>query len=102
MLGVAGILLPEILTSAGLLNAPVWYNAGDADYSIPWTTLLAIEFLAFNFVELRRWQDIKNPGSTYEDPIFKGNKLPAGAFLACVENVGFLGIPTFLNANHTW
>jgi light-harvesting complex I chlorophyll a/b binding protein 4 len=78
MLGVAGIIIPEALTKAGLLNVPVWFEAGAAPTTIPFNTLLAIEFLLFNYVELRRWQDIKNPGSTYEDPIFKGNKLPAG------------------------
>jgi hypothetical protein len=27
-------------------------------------------------VEVRRWQDIRKPGSVNEDPIFKGNKVP--------------------------
>ena len=31
-----------------------------------------------NWAEIRRWQDIKNPGSVSEDPAFPGNKLPAG------------------------
>jgi len=59
MLGVAGIMIPEALTKAGILNVPVWYEAGAAETSIPFPTLLAIEFLLFNYVELRRWQDIK-------------------------------------------
>lgn len=59
MLGVAGIMIPEALTKAGLLNVPVWYDAGAAETAIPFPTLLAIEFLLFNYVELRRWQDIK-------------------------------------------
>lgn len=59
MLGVAGIIIPEALTKAGILNVPVWYEAGAAETSIPFPTLLAIEFLLFNYVELRRWQDIK-------------------------------------------
>jgi len=32
--------------------------------------------LMMHFVEVRRWQDIKNFGSVNEDPIFKGNKVP--------------------------
>ena len=28
MAGVAGILIPDILTHVGLLNVPVWYNQG--------------------------------------------------------------------------
>ena len=29
-----------------------------------------------HWVEVRRWQDIRKPGSVNEDPIFKGNKVP--------------------------
>ncbi|VAI18119.1 unnamed protein product [Triticum turgidum subsp. durum] len=32
MLGVAGMLIPEVLTKAGLLNAPEWYDAGKETY----------------------------------------------------------------------
>lgn len=78
MLGVAGCIVPEALTSLGVYNAPVWYDAGDAKYFAPASTLFIIEFLLFHYVEVRRWQDIKYPGSTSEDPIFKGNKLPPG------------------------
>lgn len=38
--------------------------------------LLAWEFLLFHWVEVRRWQDIRNHHSVDEDPIFKGNKVP--------------------------
>jgi len=78
MLGVAGILIPEVLTKIGILNVPVWYDAGKLDYFAPASTLFVIEFLLFHYVEVRRWQDIKYPGSVSEDPIFKGNKLPPG------------------------
>jgi hypothetical protein len=39
--------------------------------------LLVIEFILFHYVEIRRWQDIKNPGSVNQDPIFKSYSLPA-------------------------
>eukprot|EP00897_Mesotaenium_endlicherianum_P003021 jgi/Mesen1/2747/ME000169S01918 len=78
MLGVAGILVPEVLTKAGLLSVPLWYDAGKAEYFAPASTLFIIEFLLFHYVEVRRWQDLKYPGSVNEDPIFKGNKLPDG------------------------
>eukprot|EP00271_Cylindrocystis_brebissonii_P013081 TRINITY_DN32655_c0_g1_i1.p1 TRINITY_DN32655_c0_g1~~TRINITY_DN32655_c0_g1_i1.p1 ORF type:complete len:252 (-),score=46.89 TRINITY_DN32655_c0_g1_i1:452-1207(-) len=78
MLGVAGILIPEILTTAGVINVPKWYDAGKAEYFAPASTLFVIEFLLFHYVEVRRWQDIRFPGSVSEDPIFKGNKLPPG------------------------
>ena len=29
-----------------------------------------------HFVEVRRWQDIRNHGSVNDDPIFKGNSVP--------------------------
>ncbi|CAN4100409.1 unnamed protein product [Withania somnifera] len=60
MLGVAGMLLPEIFTSLGLLNLRCWKS----------------RFLLFHYVEIRRWQDIKNPGSVNQDPIFKSYSLP--------------------------
>ncbi|XXG73577.1 hypothetical protein AAC387_Pa07g2473 [Persea americana] len=47
MLGVAGMLLPEVFTKIGVINAPQW-----------------------------RWQDIKNPGCVNQDPIFKNYSLP--------------------------
>ncbi|KAJ8465301.1 hypothetical protein OPV22_027853 [Ensete ventricosum] len=47
MLGVAGMLLPEVFTKIGIINAPQW-----------------------------RWQDIKYPGSVNQDPIFKSYSLP--------------------------
>ncbi|CAK9883118.1 unnamed protein product [Sphagnum jensenii] len=78
MLGVAGMLLPEILTKAGLINAPLWYDAGKVDYFAPASTLFVIEFILFHYVEVRRWQDIKYPGSVNQDPIFKSYSLPAG------------------------
>jgi light-harvesting complex I chlorophyll a/b binding protein 4 len=78
MLGAAGMIIPEALTKAGVWNAPVWYDAGAVPYFAPASTLFIIEFLLFHYVEVRRWQDIKYPGSVSEDPIFKGNKLPPG------------------------
>lgn len=54
------------------------FDAGKFDYGVDNRTLLAIEFFLFAWVELRRYQDIKNPGSTNQDPIFSNNKLPSG------------------------
>jgi len=78
MLGVAGALIPEVLTKAGLINAPVWFEAGKVEYFAPASTLFVIEFILFHYVEIRRWQDIKYPGSVSQDPFFKNYKLPAG------------------------
>ncbi|GFZ17576.1 light-harvesting chlorophyll-protein complex I subunit A4 [Actinidia rufa] len=75
MLGVAGMLLPEVLTSTGIINVPNWYDAGKSEYFAS-STLFVIEFILFHYVEIRRWQDIKNPGSVNQDHIFKSNSLP--------------------------
>ncbi|CAN4099384.1 unnamed protein product [Withania somnifera] len=71
MLGIAGMLLPEVFTSLGLLNVPKWYDAGKSEYFASSSTLFVIEFILFHYVEIRRWQDIKNPGGVNQDPIFK-------------------------------
>ncbi|KAE9602188.1 putative chlorophyll A-B binding protein [Lupinus albus] len=71
MLGVAGMLVPQIINKVGGTNFPEWFDAGKEQYFASSSTLLVIEFLLFNFAELRRLQDIKNPGSVNQDPIFK-------------------------------
>ncbi|KAD4385322.1 hypothetical protein E3N88_25490 [Mikania micrantha] len=76
MLGVAGMLLPEVFTSIGIINVPKWYDAGKSEYFASSSTLFVIEFILFHYVEIRRWQDIKNPGSVNQDPIFKSYSLP--------------------------
>merc|ERR1719321_119224 len=74
MLGVAGTLAGEIVRpDIDFYRAPQQLE-GQLPFSIP--VLLAIELILFHYVELRRWQDFKNPGSVDEDPIFKQNKLP--------------------------
>lgn len=76
MLGVTGMLLPEVFTKIGIINAPTWFDAGKAEYFASSSTLFVIEFILFHYVEIRRWQDIKNPGSVNQDPIFKQYSLP--------------------------
>merc|ERR1712066_818411 len=82
MLGVAGIIAQELIRPDVF-----WYEAGLAQNAIGnplvgengnvnMGGLLAWEFLLMHWVEVRRWQDYKNPGSVNEDPILKGNKVP--------------------------
>jgi len=47
-----------------------------SDLPINLAGLLSIQFLLMHWVEVRRWMDIRSPGSANEDPIFKGQKLP--------------------------
>ena len=75
MLGVAGMLLPEVFTKIGIIDVPKWYDAGKAEYFASSSTLFVIEFILFHYVEIRRWQDIKNPGCVNQDPIFKNYSL---------------------------
>lgn len=74
MLGVVGILFPAELTRQGLLNVPAWYDAGkvyaESENAIPFGSLLMVQFFLFNFVEIKRWEDIKKPGSQAEPGSF--------------------------------
>lgn len=66
MLGVAGMLLPELATRAGVFSAPAWFEAGKVSAetgSIPINTQLMIIVFAFHFVETKRAEDYKKPGS---------------------------------------
>lgn len=70
------MLLPEVFTQIGIINVPKWYDAGKGEYFASSSTLFVIEFILFHYVEIRRWQDIKYPGSVNQDPIFKSYSLP--------------------------
>jgi len=73
MTGVAGIVLPGLLTSAGVLNVPDWFEAGKiAQDSSPisFEALVGIEILAVGFVETKRWESINAGEAPY----------PGGAF----------------------
>jgi hypothetical protein len=80
MLGVAGAAAPEILTNMGISNLPNWHEAPSYDgYFTDATTLFWVQMLMMNWAEVRRWQDIRKPGSVSEDPTpFSNAKLPAG------------------------
>merc|ERR1739848_666008 len=73
MLGVEGILAGEIVRpNIDFYTAPQQLEES-LPFSIP--TLLAVQFILMHYVEIRRWQDLRNPGSVDQDPIFKQNKL---------------------------
>jgi len=75
MLGVTGILVGEIVRpDIDFYKAPQQLE-GTLPFSI--SNLLAIEFILFHYVEIRRWQDFKKPGAVDNDPIFKQYKLPS-------------------------
>jgi hypothetical protein len=77
MLGVAGVLAQSVLVpDVFWYDAALHLPAGLGPVNLGST--LAIQFLMMHWVEVRRWQDIRKPGSVSQDPIFSGNKLPAG------------------------
>jgi len=73
MLGVAGIVAPELLTKIGIADLPNWIDAATYEYWAPGGTLFFIQMAMFNWAEIRRWQDMKNPGSVNTDPLFGYN-----------------------------
>jgi len=90
MAGVAGILIPGILTKAGVLDVPDWFVAGKVaqDASpIPFSTLLVSEFFLFGFVEGKRWMDILKPKSQGAEGSFVGLE----TVLAGTDTVGYPG-----------
>jgi hypothetical protein len=81
MLGAAGILGENLLGATGLggpASKVPWYEAGAYTYFAPPSSLFIAQLFLFGWVEARRYQDMKSPGSASQDPIFTGNKLPAG------------------------
>ncbi|PNH03048.1 Chlorophyll a-b binding protein 7, chloroplastic [Tetrabaena socialis] len=75
MAGVAGIVIPSLLTKAGALSVPEWYDAGEVSIksgSIPFGALLAVQLFLCGFVEVKRWMDFKKPGSQAEKGTFLG------------------------------
>ena len=68
------MILPEILAAGGLIpqtsDEVTWFKTGvippSGNYGRFWAdpyALFFIEVIAFQFAELRRWQDYKKPGS---------------------------------------
>ncbi|KAG2502221.1 hypothetical protein HYH03_000707 [Edaphochlamys debaryana] len=85
MLGVAGILGQEIFNPSQF-----WYTAGaEVESPLGPLGLLAVEFFLMHWVEVRRWQDFRNPGSVDQDPIFSQNKLAP-------HPVGYPGFAPFI------
>jgi hypothetical protein len=70
MLGVAGMLIPDVLN----LPIPAWYENDKVMESSGWpfNSLLMTMFFLFNFSEIKRWQDMKKPGSQGEPGSFLG------------------------------
>ena len=88
MLGVVGILVPDIATVSGVADIPMWSEAGEAKYFADPLTLFVTELFVMGWAESRRLQDILNPGSVNTDPIF-GEQNPS--FTCTGKDVGYPG-----------
>jgi len=90
MLGAAGMIIPEILAAGGLIpqtsDEVAWFKTGvippAGNYGRFWCdpyALFFIEVIAFQFAELRRWQDYKKPGSMGKQYFLGFEKLLGGS-----------------------
>lgn len=88
MLGAAGIMI----TSA--FGLPVWYEAGEVSLDnlpVPFGTLVAAQIFLMNFVEVKRFSDIQNPGSQAKPGSFGGKEDIFGPPAESRADVGYPG-----------
>jgi len=74
MVGVVGIVVPEILSLTAGTKPVLWTEAGAGNYIFPWQGLLATQLLMMGWAEQRRWQDLSSPGSVNTSPVFEDLK----------------------------
>ncbi|GAB4820941.1 hypothetical protein N2152v2_007987 [Parachlorella kessleri] len=94
MLGVAGMLTPELGAKLGGFTGPAgrvpWYDVSNYDFWAPAPTLEAISFFLFAFVECRRLQDIAKPGSVDKAPFFGHELKGAGLGYPGFDPLGYM------------
>merc|ERR1719382_2284768 len=73
MVAFVGIIVPDALTQAGVLDVPPWFSAGSFKFSFATTgSLVFTQLVLMGWVETKRWFDFKNPGSQGEEGTFLG------------------------------
>jgi light-harvesting complex I chlorophyll a/b binding protein 5 len=73
-MGAAGVLGTSILHAAGT-GVPSWFDAGKVSAErtgIPGGALFVVQMIMYNFVEIKRLQDFRKPGSQAEAGSFFG------------------------------
>lgn len=83
MLGVAGILVPDLFHSVGAGGPAAqipWFDHAKFEYYAPIKALFGAQMLLFAWVEVRRLQDYRKPGSANQDPIFSQYRWGGGAW----------------------
>jgi light-harvesting complex I chlorophyll a/b binding protein 2 len=85
MLAVVGILVPDLLSRWGFIDAGFsWYDAGSREYfADPWTLFIS-QMALMGWAEGRRWADLLHPGCVDVEPNFPNRKKP-------VPDVGYPG-----------
>jgi hypothetical protein len=74
MLGVTGMAVPELLTKIGVSDLPNWVGANTYEYWTGKGELTWIMFAMMNWAEIRRWNDMKVPGSMNQAGIYLPNQ----------------------------
>lgn len=78
MMAVAGVLYKDLLGGLGVGGPAAeveWFNAGAYTYFAPASALFGASLFPAAWAEIRRWQDIRMPGSVNQDPVFPNNVL---------------------------
>jgi light-harvesting complex I chlorophyll a/b binding protein 5 len=79
MLGVVGVLVPDLLTKLGAMNVSLWTEVGALKFDVAdTTTLFLVQMVLFSFAEHKRLYDIKNPGSQGAPGTFAGLEAALG------------------------
>jgi len=78
MLGVAGVLAPELLTNLGLADLPNWVEVQSSTLWASTGTLFLVQMILFSFAEHKRLYDFKNPGSQAQPGSFLGLEVALG------------------------
>ena len=79
----------------GPAAATPWFKP-EIEYYAPISTLSAISFFLFSWAEINRYQDLVNPGSVSQDPIFSNNKVTgAGPGYPGFDPLGYSKSPEF-------
>eukprot|EP01025_Chloroclados_australasicus_P030061 TRINITY_DN300_c0_g1_i9.p1 TRINITY_DN300_c0_g1~~TRINITY_DN300_c0_g1_i9.p1 ORF type:complete len:249 (-),score=26.00 TRINITY_DN300_c0_g1_i9:350-1096(-) len=87
MLGVAGILIPGLLTRIGILSVPQWYEAGKVAMENPFLginfpTLVGFQFFMMTWAETKRWMEFRKPGSQSNPESYPGVEMLPGKIFA--------------------
>jgi len=74
-------------TGAGGPAAQIpWYDHAKFEYYAPIRALFGVQMLLFAWVEMRRLQDIRSPGSAGQDPIFTQYRWGVGGLGHALSN----------------